>query len=139
MATQQTGAAQHQQPHLPPPPVGGEDTLPFNVALTGMGLEIGARIKNESDVESLIQILQTMKPLLGTIYGQPRTTVVAPEASDHAQRVIEPSMGDAKEKEGVSFLITQAQKAQLRDRGFTDEQIRELKPEDAHRALGLVN
>jgi len=35
--------------------------------------------------------------------------------------------------------VTQAQKVQLRERGYTDEQIREMKPEDAHRALGLIN
>jgi len=39
----------------------------------------------------------------------------------------------------VSLIITQAQKEQLRERGYTDEEIREMKPQDAHRVLGLVN
>ena len=39
----------------------------------------------------------------------------------------------------VSFMITQEQKTALRERGYTDQQIREMKPEDAHRALGLIN
>lgn len=42
-------------------------------------------------------------------------------------------------KAGVSFIITQQQKETLRERGYTDEQIRDMKPEDAHRALGLIN
>jgi hypothetical protein len=43
------------------------------------------------------------------------------------------------ETSGVSFLITQQQKNALHEQGYTDEQIREMKPEDAHRALGLIN
>jgi hypothetical protein len=39
----------------------------------------------------------------------------------------------------VSLMITQGQKNALRDRGYTDEQIHEMKPEDAHRVLGIVN
>jgi hypothetical protein len=36
-------------------------------------------------------------------------------------------------------MITQKQKAALRDLGFTEEQIREMKPEEAHRTLGLID
>jgi len=39
----------------------------------------------------------------------------------------------------MSFIITKAQKAELRRRGYTEEQIREMKPADAHRALGLIS
>ena len=38
---------------------------------------------------------------------------------------------------GMSFFITKAQKAALRRLGYSEEQIREMKPGDAHRALGL--
>ena len=38
---------------------------------------------------------------------------------------------------GVSFLITHHQKAELRDRGFTDDQIYTMTPEEAHRLLGI--
>jgi hypothetical protein len=34
-------------------------------------------------------------------------------------------------------MITQAQKAQLRELGYTDEQIREVTPAAAHKILGL--
>jgi hypothetical protein len=35
----------------------------------------------------------------------------------------------------VSFMITQHQKEQLRDLGYTGQQIRKMKPEDAHAIL----
>ena len=59
---------------------------------------------------------------------------------DHPQPVFEASITPRKEAEtGVSFIITRAQKAELRHRGYTEEQIREMKPEEAHRALGLIS
>jgi hypothetical protein len=36
-------------------------------------------------------------------------------------------------------MITRQQKADLRDRGYSDEQIRDMKPEEAHKALGLID
>jgi hypothetical protein len=39
---------------------------------------------------------------------------------------------------GVSLMITRRQKVDLRERGYSDEQIREMKPEEAHRLLGLI-
>lgn len=37
----------------------------------------------------------------------------------------------------ISFIITQAQKANLRALGYDDEVIRLMKPEEAHSLLGL--
>jgi hypothetical protein len=37
----------------------------------------------------------------------------------------------------VSFFITQAQKAQLRERGYSDDQIAQMKPAEAHQILGI--
>jgi hypothetical protein len=37
----------------------------------------------------------------------------------------------------VSFFITKAQKAQLREKGYSDDQIAQMKPAEAHRILGL--
>ena len=39
----------------------------------------------------------------------------------------------------MSFFITKAQKAELRRLGYTEEQIRDMKPEDAHKVLGLIS
>jgi hypothetical protein len=123
---------------IPPPAGAADSSLPFNVAITGSGVEIGARLTVAADIDKLVQILETMKPLLGTLYGSPRTVVVEPETNDRAQRVFEAST-EGRNSEGVSFFVTQAQKDQLRESGYSDEQIREMKPEEAHRALGLIN
>jgi hypothetical protein len=40
---------------------------------------------------------------------------------------------------GVSLLITHHQKAELRKRGYTDDQIHDMTPTEAHRLLGLVD
>jgi hypothetical protein len=39
----------------------------------------------------------------------------------------------------VSLMITQQQRADLRERGYSDEQIRDMKPEEAHKVLGLID
>ena len=114
--------------------------MSFHAAIADGGLEITARIKNEGDAENLIQILQTIKPLLQNIYGQEPTALgdppYAPDPGDHVARVFEGSMTPHRETEtGISFIITKVQKAELRQRGYTEEQIREMKPEDAHRNL----
>jgi hypothetical protein len=129
-------------PFIPSDP-GRLPSLPFHVAIADGGLEIDAKIKNETDVDKLIQILQTIKPLLRGIYAQ-QPSVLAdppdpPEIEDHAQRTFQAAMTEHKAETGVSFIITKAQKAELRQRGYSEEQIREMKPEDAHRALGLIS
>jgi hypothetical protein len=42
-------------------------------------------------------------------------------------------------KAGASLMITRQQKADLRALGYTAEQIRDIKPEEAHRVLGLID
>ena len=119
---------------------GSLPSLPFHVAIADSGLEIDAKIKNEADVDRLIQILQTIKPLLQSIYGgQPSVSVDPPDTGSRAQGIFEPSMTLHEAETGMSFIITKAQKAELRRRGYSEEQIREVKPEDAHRALGLIS
>ena len=128
----------------PPSDKGRGESLPFHVAIADGGLEITARTKNEEDVDNLIHILQTIKPLLRDIYGQ-QPSVLAdlpdrPEIEDHAQRTFKAAMTAHKEAEtGMSFIIPKAQKDELRRRGYSEEQIREMRPEDAHRALGLIS
>jgi hypothetical protein len=133
-----------QQLPSPPSAYGNGQSLPFHVAIADGGLEIAARIKSEGDAENLIQILQTIKPLLQKIYGrQPSALPDPPDPPDignDAQRVFGASMTADKEAEtGMSFFITKAQKAELQRLGYSEEQIREMKPEDAHRALGLIS
>jgi hypothetical protein len=116
-------------------------SLPFHVAIADGGLEIDAKLKNEADVDTLIQILQTIKPLLQSIYGpQPTVSVDPPDPPDTESRegIFDPSITLREAETGMSFIITRAQKAELRRRGYSEEQIREMKPEEAHRALGLI-
>ena len=40
---------------------------------------------------------------------------------------------------GFSLMITRRQKADLRERGYTGEQIRDMTPNEAHRVLGLID
>jgi hypothetical protein len=40
---------------------------------------------------------------------------------------------------GFSLMITRRQKADLRERGYTDEQIQDMTPNEAHRVLGLID
>jgi hypothetical protein len=40
---------------------------------------------------------------------------------------------------GFSLMITQRQKADLRKRGYTDKQIQDMTPNEAHRVLGLID
>ncbi|MGC2411158.1 MAG: hypothetical protein WA459_00465 [Stellaceae bacterium] len=39
---------------------------------------------------------------------------------------------------GVSLMITRRQKADLRELGYSDDQIRDMKPKEVHRVLGLI-
>jgi hypothetical protein len=94
--------------------------------------------------DNLIHILQTIKPLLRDIYGQQPSVFTdlpdAPEIEDHAQRTFKAAIKAHKGAEtGMSFIITRAQKDELRQRGYSEEQIREMTPEDAHRTLGLIS
>ena len=131
-------------PNLPliPSDQGSLPSLPFRVAIADGGLEIEARIKKERDLDNLIQILQTIKPLLQNIYGRGPSTLAdppdPPDFGEQTQRVFDASMTPHESETGMSFFITKAQKAELRRRGYSEEQIREMKPEDAHRALGLI-
>ena len=56
-----------QQLASPPSDKGRGQSLPFHIAIADGGLEITARTKNEEDVDNLIHILQTIKPLLRDI------------------------------------------------------------------------
>ena len=68
---------------LSPSSQGSLPSLPFHVAIADGGLEIEAKISNEADADKLIQILQTIKPLLQSIYGrQPSVLTDPPDPPD---------------------------------------------------------
>ena len=144
MSTKTAESASEQRLPSPPSAQQREQSLPFHVAIADGGLEIAARIKYERDVDNLVRVLQTIKPLLQNIYGREPDLVDdpsdPPEIEEHAQGIFANPMTAHKEAEaGISFIITKAQKAELQQRGYSEEQIREMTPEDAHRALGLIS
>jgi hypothetical protein len=118
-------------------------SLPFRVAIADGGLEIDAKIKRAADLDNLIQILQTIKPLLQSIYGREPGALAdpldPPDFGEDGQRVFDASLTPHEAETGMSFFITKAQKAELRRLGYTEEQIRDMKPEDAHKVLGLIS
>ena len=124
------------------PGQGSGGSLPFRVAVADSGLEVAASIKNERDLDKLIQVLQAVKPVLRTIYAPQPGVLVDPRDPSYAgdQRFFEPSTAPHDEtRTGMSFIITNAQKAELRRLGYSEQEIREMRPEDAHRALGLIS
>jgi hypothetical protein len=47
------------------------------------------------------------------------------------------TLSSPRPKAQVSFFITQAQKAELREKGYSEDQIAQMKPAEAHQILGL--
>jgi hypothetical protein len=47
------------------------------------------------------------------------------------------SLESASEGRGVSFMVTQSQRKELRQRGYSDEAIRAMTPAQAHQLLGI--
>lgn len=78
------------------------------------------------------------------VMSQPELAAANDMVYGKGEAEAEPAAGPPRETvpretpEGVSFFITQAQKAQLREQGYSDAQIREMKPEEAHRILGVT-
>jgi hypothetical protein len=100
---------------------------PFRVSFTPGGIEVCGKLTNAEQADELIAAIQALKLLLKRTDQIPR-----PAREDD-----DPPTNQGTER-GVSFMITREQKEALRERGYSDEQIREMKPEDAHRALGLI-
>ena len=114
-------------------------------ALTRFGRAVRTKRRRRGGLATTASAAGGERSARGTrrIYGGPASVLPDPpdplDIGDQGQRLLEPSMMAHKEAEtGMSFFITRAQKAALRRRGYSEEQIREMKPEDAHRALGIA-
>jgi hypothetical protein len=84
--------------------------------------ELGAVERNQVEIEKLDQLISAFSKKF------------APAASGknelNAQTTAPP---------GVSLLITQAQRSQLRELGFADDRIRSMTPTEAHQILGIAS
>jgi len=59
--------------------------------------------------------------------------------TDPAPAKLEPDPVSSEEKKAqVSFFITNSQKQALRERGYSDNDLAKMRPEEAHKVLGLV-
>jgi hypothetical protein len=84
------------------------------------------------EIERLIAKLELDKEIL----GEPEPDPIASSRlnAEDAGTVAPPSSAP---KQGISYMITHAEKARLREQGYSDEQIAKMKPAEAHRILGL--
>lgn len=96
--------------------------------------ELEALVNDRAELDTLDQLIDALaeKFSIGT------TTVRSESATTiDANKPVDPSQEDAVA--GVSFFITQAQKLKLRELGMADDEIRKMKPDEAHRILGIAS
>jgi hypothetical protein len=91
----------------------------------------GVRIIASGDVdESLLDALEVYLKL-----QKRRLTRQRQSKSSSIDSFASESTGNKESR--VSFLVTQEQKAQLRQRDYSDDDIAQMKPAEAHRILGV--
>ena len=83
--------------------------------------------------------IEELERLIGAVFAKFDVLGGTNPASHDEDQVNGADVGEPNSVTGVSFLITQAQKLQLRDLGIRDEEIRNMKPDEAHRILGLAS
>jgi hypothetical protein len=105
-----------QQQALTPPPI---DPGAMKVALDGDRIIVSA-VVDLKDAKKLLKWLQANIDLLEAEVGDEAAT------SQPAEQVGQ-----------VSLMITLAQKERLRDMGYSDEQIINMTPEQAHKLPGI--
>jgi hypothetical protein len=108
--------------------------VPFEITYTPGGkIRIAGELTSRERADEFIKAIEALKLLMVTSeeVERPETT-----ASDRHNDPDGPAAGT---NAGILWLVTQEQKAALREQGYTDDQIRQMKPADAHRLLGLAN
>jgi len=95
--------------------------------------ELRALESDQAELEKLDQLIDAFVKK----FTNPETSFEPGASGD--KDVDGAEFGEVQGGPGVSFFITQAQKSKLRDLGIVDEQIRDMKPEEAHRILGLAS
>jgi hypothetical protein len=83
--------------------------------------------------------VEELERLIGAVFAKFEVWTGSPPASHDQHQVNGTDGGQSNSVTGVSFLITQAQKLQLRELGVRDEEIKNMKPAEAHRLLGLAS
>jgi hypothetical protein len=95
--------------------------------------ELRALESDRAEIEKLDQLIDAFAK---------KFQITTPSFEDAATSRKEPSgahPAQAHPVPGISLFITQAQKAKLRQLGIADAEIRDMKPHEAHRILGLAS
>jgi hypothetical protein len=125
----------HMQPNptTPPPhhtvytPASGGE--PFRVSFTGNGIEVAANLTSPQVADDLVRAINALKLLL-----RPTEEFQKPAGENPAH----PQGAASPQPSGIAFVITHAQKMKLREGGFSDEQISNMTPQQAHDAVARL-
>jgi len=107
--------------------------------ITANRLKVGGQVNGEIVARERIEVLPTAR-LRCTITTPTLVVTEGAQIDGDCKMPRTPSsspQSESNETTGVSFFITQAQRAELRERGYSDDDIAQMKPADAHRILGL--
>jgi hypothetical protein len=121
----------------------------FSYTLLGRGVAVRVGFRDGDHAAAFATSfsgrLQSTEPHRAAVQGTMRRTAESdldPGFSKSSRLLGDPLLEHAEPTSkapfaGVSLMITQRQKAELRERGYNNEQIRDMTPEEAHRVLGL--
>ena len=116
-------------------------TAVVTARLTANRLKVGGQVNGEIVARKRIEVLPTAR--LRCTITTPTLAVTEGAQFDGDCKMLRaptssPQSGSNETKETrVSFFIIQAHRAELRERGYSDDDIAQMKPADAHRILGL--
>jgi cytoskeletal protein CcmA (bactofilin family) len=110
--------------------------------MTANRLKVGGQVEGEIVARERIEVLPTAR--LRCMITTPTLVIAVGAKFDGDCRMLprgptslsQSESHEVKETE-LSFFITQAQRAELRQRGYSDNDIAQMSPADAYRILGL--
>lgn len=98
----------------------------------------GATVEFRANAPLTKKHFDLIKAYMTLLEGQAEAATVAPPASSvNAPQPTKQERPLNDKVASVGFMITNAQKAKLRERGHTDEEIAKMKPDEAHGILGI--
>jgi len=108
--------------------------VPFEIFYTPGGkIRISGELTSPERADEFIRAIEALKLLMVRSDGVQR-----PSPGTELDEQDDAPTGEKPSQASVSLMITREQKAALRQRGYTDDEIHEMRPEDAHRTLGLL-
>jgi hypothetical protein len=113
-------------------------SMPFQIVYTQGGkIRISGELASPEQADEFTAAIQALKHLITP--SSAASSLPEGKAWDDSDDDPPADAQPASSSASVSLMITQKQKSALRERGFTEEQIRQMKPQEAHRTLGLVD